>query len=146
MTKREDSRPLSGKVAVVTGAARGLGRAIALRLARDGAAVSAWDLNLERAEETASLIREGGGTAIACGGSSAKANDIANGLAATHAALGKVSILVNNAALSPFCKFEELTESLWEDLMAINLKGPFLCCKAIIPDMLETKWGRIINI
>ena len=64
----------------------------------------------------------------------------------THDELGRIAILVNNAALSPFCKFEDLTEKIWDDLMAVNLKGPFLCCQAIIPDMLETKWGRIINI
>lgn len=137
---------LQGKVAVVTGAARGLGRAIAFRLARDGAAVSAWDLNLEGAEETARLIRDVGGQAIACGGSAAKATDIAAAVERTHAKLGKIAILVNNAALSPFCKFEDLTEQIWDDLLAINLKGPFLCCKAIIPDMFEAKWGRIVNI
>lgn len=137
---------LAGKVAVVTGGARGLGRAIALRLAKDGAAVSVWDLNLEGAQETADLVREQGGKAIACGGSSAVAADIAEALAVTHAELGPVAILVNNAALSPFCKFEDLTEALWDDLMAINLKGPFLCCQAIIPDMVAAGWGRIVNI
>jgi 2-hydroxycyclohexanecarboxyl-CoA dehydrogenase len=137
---------LAGKVAVVTGAARGLGRAIALKLAADGAAISAWDLNLEGAEETATLVRGRGCEAIACGGSSAKAADIAAAVSATHASLGRVAILVNNAALSPFCRFEDLSEEIWDDLMAINLKGPFLCCQAIIPDMLEAKWGRIVNI
>ena len=72
--------------------------------------------------------------------------DIAAAVAATHRELGKVSILVNNAARSPFCKFENLTEEIWDDLMHVNLKGPFLCCQAIIPDMLEAGWGRIINI
>lgn len=138
--------PLEGKIAVITGAARGLGRAIALRLARDGAAVSAWDLNLEGAQATANLIRERGGNAIACGGNSAIAADIAKAVAATHAELGKVSILVNNAARSPFCKFQDITEEIWDDLMQVNLKGPFLCCQAVIPDMLEAGWGRIINI
>lgn len=137
---------LKGKLAVVTGGARGLGRAISLKLARDGAAVSVWDLNLNGAEETVRAIREEGGTAIACGGNSAKAGDIAVNVERTHAELGPVAILVNNAALSPFCKFEDITEQIWDDLMAINLKGPFLCCKAIIPDMLAAGWGRIINI
>jgi 2-hydroxycyclohexanecarboxyl-CoA dehydrogenase len=137
---------LQGRVAVVTGAARGLGRAIALRLARDGAVVSAWDLNLAGAEETARMIREEGGKAIGVECNSAKADQIARAVDMTHAELGKVAILVNNAALSPFCKFEDLTEQIWDDLMAINLKGPFLCCKAMIPDMVEAGWGRIINI
>ncbi|MFK4872802.1 SDR family NAD(P)-dependent oxidoreductase [Novosphingobium sp. ZW T3_23] len=137
---------LEGKVAVVTGAARGLGRAIALRLAQDGAAVSAWDLDAEGAAGTARMIRDRGQRAIACSGNCADAARIDEALARTHEHLGKVSILVNNAALSPFCRFEELTGEAWDALMTVNLKGPFLCCKATIPDMLEAGWGRIVNI
>jgi 2-hydroxycyclohexanecarboxyl-CoA dehydrogenase len=137
---------LNGRVAVVTGAARGLGRAIAMRLAQDGAAVAAWDLNGQGAEETARMIEDAGGRAIGFGGNSAKADEIAQAVERTHAELGKITILVNNAALSPFVKFKDITEQVWDDLMAINLKGPFLCCKAIIPDMLEAGWGRIVNI
>lgn len=137
---------LEGKTAVVTGAARGLGRAIAVKLADDGAALSVWDLNLDGAEETAKMIRHKGGKAIACGGNSSKANDIARAVQKTHAELGPVTILVNNAALSPFVFWDDLDEKTWDDLMAINLKGPFLCCKAIIPDMRAAGVGRIINI
>jgi len=137
---------LAGKTAVVTGAARGLGRAIALRLARDGAAVAAWDLNGEGVRQTARLIEAAGGRAIAVQCNSAKADEIARGVAETHAGLGRVGILVNNAALSPFLKFQEISEQLWDELMAVNLKGPFLCCQAMIGDMLEAGWGRIINI
>ncbi|MBV1686746.1 3-oxoacyl-ACP reductase FabG [Novosphingobium sp. G106] len=137
---------LNGKVAVVTGAARGLGRAIALRLARDGADVSVWDLNLEGAQETAEIIRQEGRRAIACGGDSANPADIAHAVEQTHRELGPVTILVNNAALSPFVFWDDLTEAIWDDLMAVNMKGPFLCCKAIIPDMREAGTGRIINI
>lgn len=137
---------LNGKVAVVTGAARGLGRAIALRLARDGADVSAWDLNLEGAQETAEIIRQEGRRAIACGGDSANPADIARAVEQTRGELGPVTILVNNAALSPFVFWDDLTEEIWDDLMAVNMKGPFLCCKAIIPDMREAGTGRIINI
>lgn len=137
---------LEGKVAVVTGAGRGLGRAIAFKLASDGAAVSVWDLNEEGAEETAAKIRASGHQAIACGGNSANAEDIRRAVATTHANLGKVTILVNNAALSPFVYWDDLTEQIWDDLMAVNMKGPFLCCKAIMPDMREAGWGRIVNI
>src|SRR5690348_4457736 len=126
---------LEGKVAVVTGAARGLGRAIALKLARDGADVSVWDLNLEGAEETARMIRKEGRRSIACGGNSSNQADNARAVEATHAELGQITILVNNAALSPFVFWDDITEEIWDDLMAINLKGPFLCCKAVIPDM-----------
>lgn len=136
----------SSRTAVVTGAARGLGRAIAVRLARDGVAVSAWDLNLDGVVETARMINEAGGRAIGLQCNSAKADEIARAVGETHASLGPVAILVNNAALSPFRKIEEITEEIWDDLMAVNLKGPFLCCKAMIPDMLAGGWGRIINI
>lgn len=137
---------LRGKVAVVTGGARGLGRAISHRLARDGAAVAVWDLRLEGAEETAARIRGTGGRSIACGGDASSARDIAQAVERTHRELGPISILVNNAALSPFASFRDITEEQWDQLMGINLKGPFLCCKAIIPDMLAGGWGRIINI
>ena len=138
--------PLNGRTAVVTGAARGLGRAIALRLANDGAAISAWDLNLEGVEETAEMIRKSGGRAIACVANAASAEDIAAATARTRAEFGPITILVNNAALSPFAPFETITEEMWDRLMAVNLKGPFLCTKAIIADMLAASWGRIINI
>lgn len=137
---------LKGKVAVVTGAARGLGRAICERLAEDGVHISAWDLNLEGAQETAEIVRQMGVNAIACGGDASSATDIAIAHTRTREELGPVSILVNNAALSPFCKFEDLTEEAFEGLLAINLKGPFLCCKAMVPDMVSAGWGRVINI
>lgn len=134
------------KVAVVTGSARGLGRAIAIRLAEDGINLSLWDLNADGVEETASIVRGMGVEAISCAGNCADTATIASFVEKTHQQLGKINILVNNAALSPFCKFEDLTEELWDNLMAINLKGPFLCCKAIIPDMLDQGWGRVVNI
>jgi 2-hydroxycyclohexanecarboxyl-CoA dehydrogenase len=138
--------PPERKVAVVTGAARGLGRAIALRLAQDVAAVSVWDLNLEGAEETARLIRETGKEAMALRCDSSVAAEIEAAAHRTREQFGPITILVNNAALSPFVKFKDITEAIWDRLMAINLKGPFLCCKAILPDMLAVGWGRIINI
>lgn len=136
----------NNRVAVVTGAARGLGRAIALRLAAEGMDVAAWDLDEAGAEETAALARDSGVRAMACGLNCASSAAIATAAEQTRQELGNVTVLVNNAALSPFCKFEELTEEAWDQLMAVNLKGPFLCCKAFIPDMLAAGWGRIINI
>ena len=137
---------LSGKTAVVTGAARGLGRAIALKLAKDGADVAVWDLNLEGAEETARMVRELGVKSMACGGDSSKSADIAAAATLTRSSLGPVSILVNNAALCPFNRFDEITEEMWDQIMVVDLKGPFLCTKEFLPDMLAGAWGRIINI
>src|SRR6202012_1523664 len=122
------------------------GRAIALKLASDGADVAVWDLKLDSAEETAAMIRESGRRAIGCAGDASKASDIAQCAARTRAELGPISILVNNAALSPFGKFDTITEEMWDRLMAINMKGPFLCCKEVVPEMRAAGWGRIINI
>lgn len=123
-----------------------MGRAIALRLAADGAAVAAWDLDGPGAQETARLIEQSGGKAIGVSVNSANAAEIAAAGVATRAALGSITILVNNAALSPFVKFSDLDEQTWDSLIAINLKGPFLCVKEVIPDMLAAKYGRIVNI
>lgn len=137
---------LNGKVAVVTGSASGIGRAIALQLARDGAAVAVWDLNGEGANETVAMITASGGKAIACVGNAATAQDIASSAARTRAELGPITILVNNAGITGFCRFEEITEEMMDRMMAINIKGPFLCTQAIIPDMVAAHWGRIVNI
>lgn len=137
---------LQNKVAVVTGGASGIGRAISLQLAKDGAAIAVWDLNGPGAEETVAVIAAAGGRAIACVGSAAVADDIASALVHTHSQLGPVTILVNNAAITGMIAFTEMTEALWDRMIEINLKGPFLCTKAIILDMLAAGWGRIVNI
>ncbi|MGB3624128.1 MAG: SDR family NAD(P)-dependent oxidoreductase, partial [Ketobacter sp.] len=137
---------LIGKVAVVTGGGSGIGRAISLQLANDGAAVSVWDLNAESAEQTVAMIVDAGGKAIACAGDASAKADIAHAAAATRQAFGPISILVNNAGISSFTPFMDISEEMIDRIMAINIKGPMLCCQEIIPDMLKDGWGRIINI
>lgn len=137
---------LKGKVAVVTGGGSGIGRAISLQLAKDGAAVAVWDLNGSAAKETVAMIASAGGQAIACEGDASSPDGIANGLAHTRREFGPVTILVNNAAITGIVPFLELTDELWDRMVRVNLRGPFLCCKAIIPDMLAAGWGRIVNI
>jgi 2-hydroxycyclohexanecarboxyl-CoA dehydrogenase len=137
---------LKGKNAVVTGGGKGIGRACAVQLARDGAAIAIWDLDGPSAEETVALIKQEGGKAIACAVDAANKKTIDEALARTKAELGAVTILVNNAGMTGFKPFLTLAEAEWDKMMAVNLKGPFLCTQAIIPDMLAAGWGRIINI
>lgn len=137
---------LQGKVAVVTGGARGIGRAIATVLAARGAAVSVWDLNLEGAEKTVAAIHEAGGTAIAVGGDAADAAAVAVSAARTRQELGPVAILVNNAGITAYEPFTSITEASWDRMVGINLKGPFLVTQELVPDMVEAGWGRIVNI
>ncbi|MFI1050128.1 SDR family oxidoreductase [Streptomyces griseoruber] len=137
---------LQGKVAVVTGGARGIGRGIAAVLAAKGAAVAVWDLNTEGAEKTAAEIQAAGGTAVAVGGDAADAEAVARSAALTREALGPVTILVNNAGITAYEPFTGISESSWDRMIAINLKGPFLVTRELVPDMLEAGWGRIVNI
>lgn len=137
---------LEGKVAVVTGGGRGIGEAIAIVLAARGAAVAIWDLNLETAEKTAAKIHEAGGRAIAIGGDASDAKAIAEAASRTRSELGPVTILVNNAGTNLYEPFTSISEESWDRIIRINLKGPFLVTQALIPDMLDAGWGRIINI
>ena len=137
---------LKGKVAVVTGGASGIGRAISVQLANDGAAISVWDLDEAGANETVSMITKAGGRAIACIGDAANQETIASSAARTRADLGPVTILVNNAGITAFEGFLDITTEKLERMLRINIMGPFLCAQAIIPDMLTAGWGRIVNI
>lgn len=138
--------PLSGRVAVVTGAGSGIGRGIAVRLARDGAKVGVWDLNLDGAAETVRLIEAAGGKALAIKADCANVVEIKAAADQTRAAFGAIQILVNNAGIAPFVKYLEIDDAQWERMMAINLKGPHLCIREMLPAMLEAGWGRVINI
>lgn len=137
---------LAGKVAVVTGGGSGIGRACSLRLAREGAAVAAWDLNAEGAAETARQIEAAGGRALALAGDAADAEQIAAMAERTRRELGPVAILVNNAGITGFTPFLELSREAILRMLEVNVVGPFLCTQALLPDMLAAGWGRIINI
>lgn len=137
---------LQGKVAVVTGGARGIGRGIATVLAAKGAAVAVWDLNTEGAEKTVAEIHEAGGKAVAVGGDAADAAAVARSAARTRDELGPVTILVNNAGTTAYESFTSISEAAWDRMIGINLKGPFLVTQELIPDMIEAGWGRIVNI
>jgi len=137
---------LKGKVAAVTGAGRGIGRAIALTLAREGAAVVVSDVDLETARQTAEEIRAGGGQAIAVKVDVTSRQDAAALTDKAIQSFGKLDILVNNAGMYPSAPIVEITEEEWDLVMAVNLKGVFLCSQAAVKQMMAQRQGVIVNI
>lgn len=141
------SRDLGGRVAVVTGAGSGMGRAIAERLARDGAKVAIWDVNAAGAEETAKAIADAGGTSLALKVDCSDRAAIEAAAATTRETLGgPILILVNNAGIAPFTQFLNVSDEELDKVLYINLRGPFILTREIVPDMVAAGWGRIINI
>ena len=135
---------LNGRCAVVTGGAQGFGRAIAERFVTSGAKVAIWDHDLPFAEKTAKEIGENA-RAFKVDVSDLAAVESARD--ATLKAFGKIDILVNNAGITGANKTVwEMDLGDWRKVMAINLDGPFICCKAVVPAMLANKYGRIVNI
>src|SRR5216684_2361713 len=139
---------LSGRVALVTGAQQGIGRAIAIALGCDGANVCVNFLDdREAAERVAAEIRSLGRKAMVVPGDVARSQDVAAILAAATADLGTPDILVNNAGVFPRAQFLELAESEWDHVLGVNLKGGFLCAQAVARAMVAAgKPGAIINI
>jgi 2-hydroxycyclohexanecarboxyl-CoA dehydrogenase len=134
------------RVAIVTGAASGIGAAIARRLADDGHPVAILDLNGDAAARHAAVIGKAGGTAIGVQVDVASRASVDDGVADVRARLGRPAILVNNAGVSPAGPFLEISPQTWEATLAVNLTGTFHCCQAVLPDMIEAGWGRIVNI
>jgi 2-hydroxycyclohexanecarboxyl-CoA dehydrogenase len=132
--------------AIVTGAGSGIGRAIAQRLAEDGHAVAVLDLDGAAAEAVAGELREKGHEAVACGVDVSDRPQVTAAVQRVREALGPVLVLVNNAGLSGFTPFLKITDELWDRIIAVNLSGPLYCTQAVLPDMIEAGWGRIVNI
>jgi len=137
---------LHGKVALVTGAGQGLGEAIALRFAREGAAVMVNDLSAETAGRTCAAIRDAGGKAGLLAGSVTDVNFVQELVAHTVAELGALDVVVNNAGITRDKLIRDLTLADWDDVLNLNLRATFMVCKFATPHMVEKRWGRVINM
>ena len=136
----------STRVAIVTGGGSGIGQAISERLAADGAAVAIFDRDGAAAEATAATIESSGGTAIGLTVDVTDRAGIDAGVVEVRDRLGRPTILVNNAGLDGFDKFLNISLESWNRILEVNLTGTFQCCQAVVPQMLEAGWGRIVNI
>ena len=144
-----DARELDGRVALVTGGGRGIGRAIALELGRCGASVAIAARTTAELSSTLAEISRSGGTGAAIAADLSDRAEAVRVVAETERQLGQVDILVNNAGVGssidprPVVSFSDDT---WDLTLALNLTAPYICCKAVLPGMLLKKWGRIVNI
>jgi 2-hydroxycyclohexanecarboxyl-CoA dehydrogenase len=137
---------MSNRVALVTGAAQGIGRGIAAALVDAGYRVAIADLNLEVATQTAKEITEAAGEALAVQIDVTDTASVAAAVAATENGLGPVEVLVNNAGWDDFMPFLKTTEEFWDKILDINFKGALRLSKAVVPGMVERGFGRVVNI
>lgn len=138
---------LIGKNAVITGASSGIGRAMAIELAKEGANVVVnYNKNKEGAEKTLSLVREAGGIGFAFGADVGKYEEAGKLVDFAMSKLGKIDVLVNNAGISRIGLFMDMTEQDWDEVLNTNLKGVFNCCRHTVPHMVSKQSGSIINI
>jgi NAD(P)-dependent dehydrogenase (short-subunit alcohol dehydrogenase family) len=137
----------AGKVALVTGAGRGLGRSFALGLAKEGAMVAVNSLHADTAQGTVAEIEAHGGKARAVPGDVAHKQAVTGVIGEITETWERIDILVNNAGVNPFIlPAERIDETGWDRVMAVNVKGVFLCCQAVFPWMKKQGGGRIVNI
>ena len=134
---------LNGKIALITGGGRGIGRAIALALAHEGVRIAVAARTAEQVEHVAAEIGNGA-IAIACDVSDPES--VTRMFTQTRERLGDVDILVNNAGIAESATLVNTTDDLWHRHLAINLSGTFYCTRAALPAMLKKKWGRVINV
>ncbi len=137
---------LEGKIALITGGAQGIGRAIALRFAREGARLAVSDINVEKAKETAKELEGLGCETLAIGGNVADARAAETMIEETLNRFGRLDILVNNAGITRDGVLLRMKDEDWDLVLAVNLKGAYHCTKAALRPFLKQKGGKIVNI
>lgn len=137
---------LKDRVAVVTGAAQGIGRCVALLYAREGAKVAVVDMNVSGGEETVAQIQAAGGQACFVHCDIAHRDQVDAAAAAIKAELGPIDILVNNAGITRPAMLHKMTDEQWRQVIDVHMHGPFYWLQAVVHDMIERQWGRIIFV
>jgi 3-oxoacyl-[acyl-carrier protein] reductase len=137
---------LEGKVALVTGGGRGLGEAICRTLAREGAHIAVGDINLADATRVSDAINQMGGKAVAIKADVSSEKEVKAMVAKTIEALGTIDMLVNNAGICYQGSVAEMSEETWDKVLDVNLKGPFLCSREVMPTFKQKRSGKIINL
>lgn len=137
---------LSGKVALITGGGTGIGRAIALAFAREGASVSVAGRRLEKLREVISEIQKQGGAGLAIECDVTRARDVERAVKGTVERFGRLNVLVNNAGTLHVSTVEGINEEEWDRVMTVNVKGPFLMSRAVLPEFRKCSGGAIVNI
>jgi 3-oxoacyl-[acyl-carrier protein] reductase len=141
------SSPLDGKIALVTGGSRGIGKAVALALAKAGALVAVnYKTHAAEAEATCREVENQGGRAIAVQADVSVADEVAEMVRQATQAFGPVAVLVNNAGIAHPQPLDQITEENWDKVLTVNLKSVFLVTQAVLSGMRAAKWGRIINL
>ncbi|VEG47029.1 dehydrogenase of uncharacterised specificity, short-chain alcohol dehydrogenase like protein [Mycolicibacterium flavescens] len=138
--------PFEDTTAIVTGGAAGLGLAITEALASRGAKVAIFDITADEIETQVDRLRREGAKVAGYVVDVSNRVAVETAVAQVRADLGPVLMLINNAGIEQFGKFAEITDEQWDRVMAVNLRGPFICTQVVLPDMLDAQWGRIVNI
>jgi NAD(P)-dependent dehydrogenase (short-subunit alcohol dehydrogenase family) len=136
---------LAGRVALVTGAGSGIGEATVRRFAAEGAIVAVNDVDAERTRAVAGTIEKEGGRALAVPANVTRRDEVEAMVARVVGELGRLDVLINNAGINRDAMSHKMTEEQWDQVLAVNLKGTFLCAQAALPKMRERGWGRVIN-
>lgn len=137
---------LEGRTALITGAARGIGYGIASSFVREGANVVVVDLDLTASEEAARSLANASIRTLGLAGDAGDEKQVQTVVAAAQNTFGRIDILVNNAGIDTVSELAQMSTQMWDDMMRVNVKSVFLCCRAVLPLMIENRYGRIINI